>query len=226
MEIELVFGKNVIIWDLDNTLYRETPEFADMLDEAMAKALIEDFGVPMTVEECKARVKESYKLYRDGGEMFYRDFHISQKELSDAYHLRKPVELIVPYDNLANRMSQLSAEQFVFTASNRYASERILKQIGLYDMFKDRFYSVEDFGQFNKNKDAEIYRQYCRKISKKPEDCLFVDDSYSNLEFAKEAGMTTVRIYYKDNSAKDKTYIDMAFRGINGFLDAALVEIS
>ena len=42
----------------------------------MAKALVEDFGVPMTVEECKARVKESYRLYRDGGEMFYRDYHI------------------------------------------------------------------------------------------------------------------------------------------------------
>lgn len=224
MENKLVFGKDVIIWDLDNTLYCETPEFADRLDEVMAQALVEDFGVPMTLEECKARVKESYRLYRDGGEMFYRNYHISQKELSDAYHFRKPVELIVPYDNLADKMAQLHAEQFVFTASNRYASERILKQIGLYEMFKDRFYSVEDFGQFNKNKDAEIYRQYCRKIGKKPEDCLFVDDSYSNLEYAKEAGMTTVRIYYKDNSAKDKTYIDMAFKGLNGFLTAALDE--
>ncbi len=220
----MVFGKNIIIWDLDNTLYRETPEFADMLDETMAKALVEDLGIPMSLKECKARVKESYRLYRDGGEMFYRDYHISQKELSDAYHFRKPVELIVPYDNLAHRMSQLDAEQFVFTASNRYASERILKQIGLYDMFKDRFYSVEDFGQFNKNKDAEIYRQYCRKIRKKPEDCLFVDDSYSNLEYAKEAGMTTARIYYQNNSAKDKPYIDMAFKGLDGFLTAALQE--
>ena len=218
----MIFGKNVIIWDLDNTLYCETPEFADRLDEVMAQALIEDFGVPLSLEECKARVKESYRIYRDGGEMFYRDYHISQKELSDAYHFRKPVELIVPYDNLASRMAKLDAEQFVFTASNRYASERILKQIGLYEMFKDRFYSVEDFGQFNKNKDAEIYLQYCRKINKNPQDCLFVDDSYSNLEYAKQAGLTTVRIYYKNNSAKDKTYIDMAFKGLDGFLTAAL----
>lgn len=222
MENKLIFCKKVIIWDLDNTLYRETPEFADTLDEAMAKALVEDLGVPMSLSDCKARVKESYKLYRDGGELFYKDFHISQKELSDAYHFRKPVELIVPYENLAEKISKLDAEQFIFTASNRYASERILKQIGLYDMFEGRFYSVEDFGQFNKNKDAEIYLQYCRKIGKHPEDCLFVDDSYSNLEFAKEAGMTTVRIYYRENSAKDKTYIDMAFKGIDGFLEAAM----
>lgn len=34
--------------------------------------------------------------------------------------------------------------------------------------------------------------------------------------------MTTVRIYYNENSAKDKTYIDYAYKGINGFLDACL----
>lgn len=222
METNVVFGKEVIIWDLDNTLYRETPEFADLLDETMARALIEDLGVPLGFEECKAKVKESYKNYRDGGEAFYKDYNISPKDLSDAYHLRKPVEKIVPYDHLAERMAQLPAEQFVFTASNRYASERILKQIGLYGMFKDRFYSVEDFGVYKKNESAEVYRRYCEKIGKDPKDCLFVDDSYSNLEFAKEIGMATARIYYNENSAKDKTYIDMAFKGINGFLDAAL----
>lgn len=218
----MIFGKKVIIWDLDNTLYKETPEFADLLDETMAKALIEDFNIPMTLMECKERVKESYRIYRDGGELFYKEYHISQKELSDAYHFRKPVDKIIPYEDLANKMSLLDAEQYIFTASNRYASERILKRIGLFDMFKDRFFSVEDFGQFNKNKDAEIYLQYCRKIGKNPEECLFVDDSYSNLEYAKQAGLTTVRIYYQNNSAKDKTYIDMAFKGLDGFLTAVL----
>ncbi len=220
----MVFGKKVIIWDLDNTLYRETPEFADMLDETMAIALVEDLGVPLDLAECKARVKESYKIHRDGGEAFYEAYNITPKQLSDAYHLRKPVEKIVPYENLAERMSQLDAEQFVFTASNRYASERILKQIGLYEMFKDKFYSVEDFGVYKKNESADVYRKYCKKINKNPEDCLFVDDSYSNLEFAKETGMATARIYYNANSAKDKNYIDMAFKGIDGFLTAALNE--
>ena len=91
----MVFGKKVIIWDLDNTLYRETPEFADMLDGAMAQALVEDLGVDMDYEECKAKVKESYKIYRDGGEFFYKEYNISPKDLSDAYHLRKPVEKIL-----------------------------------------------------------------------------------------------------------------------------------
>ena len=43
-EDEVTLADKIIIWDLDNTLYRITPEFADMLDEATAIAAIEDLG--------------------------------------------------------------------------------------------------------------------------------------------------------------------------------------
>ena len=62
----MIFCKKNIIWDLDNTLYRITPEFADILDEATAIAAIEDLGVPLDFETAKAKVKESYRIYRDG----------------------------------------------------------------------------------------------------------------------------------------------------------------
>ena len=100
----------------------------------------------------------------------------------------------------------------------------LLKHIGLYEFFKDRFYSVEDFGVFKKNENADVYYKFCDKIGAKPEECLFVDDSYSNLEFAKEAGMDTVRIYYRNNSAKDKTYIDYAYKGLESFVEAILPQ--
>ena len=207
--------RKVVIWDLDNTLYRITPEFGDMLDEAMAEALVKDLGIKMSLAECKALVKESYRIYRDGGEVFYRDYGVSPKELFEYYFNRKPVHLIEPYEGLAEKLAQIPFEQYVFTASNRYASEKILKKIGLYEMFKDRFYSVEDFGVYKKNESSTVYRQYCEKIGYKPTECIFVDDSYSNLEFAKEIGMATIRIYYQNNSAKDKEYIDAAYKGID-----------
>ena len=49
-----------------------------------------------------------------------------------------------------------------------------------------------------------------------------LDDSYSNLEFAKEIGMTTVRIFYRENSAKDKQFIDMAYKGVENCIDALI----
>ena len=218
----MVLGKNIVIYDLDDTLYNKTEEFADILDTVMAEALVYDLGLKMDVAKAKERVTESYRIYRDGGEIFYRDYGINPQDLFIAYHRRKPVEKIVPYDNLLAKIEKVPAEQYVFTASDRYASEKILKHLGLYEFFKDRYYSVEDFGVYKKNEDARVYREFCRKINADPTDCVFVDDSYSNLEFAKEAGMTTVRIYYHNNSARDKTYIDYAYKGIENFLEAVL----
>ncbi len=218
----MVFGKNVVIYDLDETLYGKSEKFADILDETMAEALVYDLGLKMDLQKAKDLVTKSYKIYRDGGEIFYQQYGIEPRDLFIAYHKRKPVEKIIPYDNLIDKIKKVPAEQYVFTASDRYASEKILKHLGLYEFFKDRYFSVEDFGVFKKNEDAKVYKDFCRKIGVNPQDAVFVDDSYSNLEFAKEAGMTTVRIYYKNNSAKDKKYIDYAFKGIESFLDKIL----
>ncbi len=213
------FCKHNVIWDLDNTLYRITPEFADMLDEATAVAAIEDFHLPLSFEEAKAKVKESYATYRDGGEIFVREYGISPKDMFVAYHNRKPISPIVPYAGILEKLQKLPINQFIFSTSSRDVCEKILRHIGLYDFFKGRFYSVEDFNCYKKNENADVYRKLCERICVNPHDCIFVDDSYSNLEFAKEIGMTTVRIFYNQNSAKDKTYIDAAYKGIEAFLD-------
>ena len=213
------FCRHNIIWDLDNTLYRITPEFADMLDEATAIAAVKDLGIPMSVEEAKAKVKESYATYRDGGEIFVRDYGVSPKDMFVAYHKRKPIDPIVPYDGILEKLKNIPLNQFIFSTSSREVCEKILKHIGLFDFFKGKFYSVEDFECFKKNENSEVYSKLCNKINVRPTDCIFVDDSYSNLEFAKEIDMTTVRIYYNQNSAKDKTFIDAAYKGLQSFLD-------
>lgn len=213
------FNSTVLIWDLDNTLYRITPELADMLDAAMAEALVYDLGVPLDFETTKAKVKESYRIFRDGGEFFYRDYGISPKDLFRTYNYRNPIDEIKPYDSLAEKIISLPMRQYVFTASNRYASEKILQRIGLHDFFKDNFFSVEDFGCYKKNESADVYHKLCQAINAKPKDCMFVDDSYSNLEMAKKCGMKTVRIFYNGNSTKDKDFIDYAYKGVNAFVD-------
>ena len=226
------FCKKNIIWDLDNTLYRITPEFADMLDEATAVAAVKDLGVNLSLEDAKSKVKESYLVYRDGGEVFVRDYGISPKDMFFAYHNRKPIDPIVPYEGILEKLEKLPCRQYIFSTSTRDVCEKILKHIGLYDFFKGKFFSVEDFGTYKKNENADVYIKLCQKINVDPKDCIFVDDSYSNLEFAKQIGMTTVRIYYNQNSAKDKTYIDdyaaLRFEDLEAFFSdfASYLEIS
>lgn len=212
---------NVIVWDLDNTLYRETPEFHDLMDTITAEAAIEDLKLPLDMPTAKSLVTESYKTYRDGGEIFVRDFGVSPKEIFDAYHKRKEghLEPIVPYQGLLERLQKLNCPQYIFSTSSRDACEAILKHLGLFEFFTDRFYSVEDFDCYKKNESADVYLKFCAKIGEKPQNCLFVDDSYSNLEFAKKAGMQTVRLCHGKPNDKATEYIDYAADNIDECLD-------
>ena len=216
-------NKKAIIWDLDNTLYPITKEFGNLLDEIMAKVAVEEFGVKLSFEEAVKTVRESYSKYRDGGQIFYDEYGIDKVDFYHAYSnnrkIKEAVDKIVPVRGLPKKIKKIKLEQFVFSHSSRKTCEAIFKKIGLWEIFKERFYSVEDFGIFTKNSEPDIYLKLCKKIKQKPADCIFVDDSYSNLEPSKETGMTTVRIYYNDNSTGDKEYIDAAYKGVISFID-------
>ena len=66
----------VIVWDLDNTLYRETPELHEYLDRITAEAAVEDLHLPLDLKTAQEMVKESYREYRDGGEIFVQKYKI------------------------------------------------------------------------------------------------------------------------------------------------------
>lgn len=214
-----LLNKTNIIWDLDNTLYRMSPEQHEGYDDAMAIALIEDLGIKMDFETVKQMVKDSYKKYRDGGMVFYKEHGIDDVELYNAYHDRLPIELIKPYDNLLPQLSVLKQEQYIFTHAPHKAAKKTLEQIGLYEFFKDKIYSIEDFDYLKKNETPNVYYFLCEKIGVDPKDCIFVDDSYSNLKYPKQIGMTTVRLFYRENP-EEEHYIDYAYNGAFAFLDA------
>jgi pyrimidine 5'-nucleotidase len=218
-------GKKAAIFDLDNTLYPHSKEFSALLDAVMAQVLVEEFGVPLSFEEALAKVHQSYHDYRDGGELFYREYGVDKQKFYHAYHdyeIKHAVDKIVPTVGLAEKLAQVKMAQFVFTYSSLKACEHILRHLGLYEIFKGRFYSVEDFGILSKNDGTRVYKMLCERIGFAPSECIFVDDSYSNLEYPKELGMATVRIYYSDNASGDKDYIDAAYRGVGAFLDECI----
>lgn len=206
-----MLNKKVLIWDLDNTLYRITSEIGHNLDKTMAKVAVEDLGIPLSFEEALNAVKESFAKYRDGGEIFYNEHGVDIKEFYEKYHANVPHNNIVPFEGLGDELRSLDAQQYIFTYSTIELATRIVKQIGLWDVFQGRIYSVENFNTYKKNEDEKVYVDLCKKIGHAPEDCMFIDDSYSNLEFAGKAGMTTVRIYYKNEDSKHMGNADYAF---------------
>ena len=53
--------RKTIIWDLDNTLYFETEEYKNKLNEATAAAAIKEFNVPLDFERVEWRKQKTEK---------------------------------------------------------------------------------------------------------------------------------------------------------------------
>ena len=62
-------------------------------------------------ERAKELVTESYRIYRDGGEIFYKEYGIRPEDLFKAYHKRKPIEKIEPYENLLEKLQNQMLEK-------------------------------------------------------------------------------------------------------------------
>lgn len=87
-----VCEQKAIIWDLDNTLYRITPEFGDILDSVMARVCVEQLGVDLDFETAKAKVKESFAQYRDGGEIFIATMGLTSRNFTTPITIMFPMK--------------------------------------------------------------------------------------------------------------------------------------
>lgn len=95
-------------------------------------------------------------------------------------------------------LKEKGADLNILTASPHVTLDPCLKRIGIYDLFTN-VWSCDDF---NTTKgDPEIYKMAAKKLGKKVNEILFVDDNLNADKTAKAAGMKVSGIY--DDSSKE-----------------------
>ena len=88
----------------------------------------------------------------------------------------------------------------VLTASPHVTLDACLKRLEIYDLF-DNVWSCDDFN--TTKADPEIYSMAAKKLNKKVDEVLFLDDNLNADKTAKTAGMKVCGVY--DDSSKDYT---------------------
>ncbi len=89
----------------------------------------------------------------------------------------------------------------VLTASPHITLDACLKRLKIFDLF-DNVWSCDDFA--TTKSDPEIYKMAAKRLGKKVEDILFLDDNYNADKTTKDAGMMACGVY--DKYSED--YID------------------
>ena len=185
----------VIFFDCDDCLYKNDWRVAKLLT-----AKIESF----CSERLAMREGHAYELYKKYGTCLrgmQLENIIDEKVLEEYLEYSHDVPLhehIAPDPALREMLQSLdpAVPKWVFTASTRSHATRCLELLGVLDMFEG-IIDVRAVEWVTKH-DEEAYRRAMAvaglPASQRPETCLFLDDSTSNMKTAKAVGWQTVLV--------------------------------
>ena len=106
-------------------------------------------------------------------------------------------ERVIQSKRLRNCLQRLSGRKVVFTNAPMSYALRVLKLMGIDDMFECVF-SVESTG-FHPKPSLRGFAQLLKAIKAKPSDCVMLEDNPEALMTAKRLGMKTVLVSKKLN---------------------------
>lgn len=185
------------LFDFDGTLVDSMPAFV----RVMLKVL-DDNGVKYGKDIVKIITPLGYK---GSAEYFQKlGLKLSVDEIISTINklaIDEYAHNIIAKPNVKEVLIELKnrgADLNVLTASPHIMLDPCLKRLGLYDLFSN-VWSCEDFSTTKAN--PEIYKLAARKIGKKVDEIVFLDDNFNACTTAKLAGMKVFGVY--DKSSED-----------------------
>ena len=186
------------LFDFDGTLVDSMPSFV--------------FGVLKVLDDHQIKYgDEIVKIITPLGllgtaKYFIKDFNLDYKEeelvevfkanMREDYFYKIPAKSNV--EKTLKTLKERGDSLNVLTASPHETLDACLKRLGLYDLF-DNVWSCEDFS--TTKTDPEIYKQAAKKLNKKTNEVLFLDDNIFANQTAKKASMKSCGVY--DQSSSD-----------------------
>ena len=184
----------VWIFDLDDTLHDASSHIFPVMNRAMTQYIMDTLELDETA---------AFNLRQH----YWRVYGATLKGLmrhhgTDPHHFLQETHTLADLDTmvlqtqgLRNLIRRLPGRKVVFTnAPMRYAL-RVLKLLGIHDMFETVF-SVEST-RFHPKPSVRGFRQLLRSIKAKPGDCVMLEDNLPALMTAKRMGMRTVYVSKK-----------------------------
>lgn len=196
-------GRYVFFFDIDNCLYPKSTKIHELMKEYIHKYFVSH----LSLDDEEAQMLHS-QYYRDYGlalEGLVRFHHIDaleyNKEVDDALPLDK---ILRPDNALRVMLSSIDRTKvrklWLFTNAYKSHGERVVKLLGIDDLFDGMTFC--DYGEIPlvcKPK-FEMFDKAMREAGVTRKDrCLYVDDSYLNVQAAMKYGWTAGSVLYVES---------------------------
>ena len=208
-----------IIWDLDNTFYRFTPEFRFSCNQAAAKAVIQ-MGFDRPYDECLEIAIHSSKEHHFSLHTFINEYGLNYNKLHVLFHQNMRHDLIAPIDGVVEKIKSLTIPQIILTNGSREWAVGALDHIGAHGIFNhNQILAMEDVQMTAKARGSFGYERALEYLSMPSTEVIFIDDLDRNLAKAKEIGLNTAYVHHGEALEIMPAYMDHQFCNPIDFID-------
>ena len=183
-------GRDVWVFDLDNTLYPAECDLFAEIDQRMT-----DFVARfLHLERAEARaIQKAY--YAEHGTTLKGLMSLHGMAPEEFLHHVHEIDLspLPKLPNLAQAIRALPGRKFVYTNGSRRHAERVTNHMGLGDAFDGQF-AIED-SAYAPKPDPQSYALFCNRFSIAPNRAVFFEDLLRNLVPAHALGFKTVLVH-------------------------------
>jgi len=181
---------DMLLFDLDNTLYDPARELFSLIDVRINRYMREVVGIhPAEVDGLRRRYWAEYGVTLQG---LIRHYQVDPEDYLDYVHDVDVSSRLDPDAELRRVLEQLPQRKAVFTNGSAGHADRVLDRLGLRDQFEEIFdirvanYQPKPF--------AAPYHRVLEHLGMQGTDCTMIEDSVENLKTAKQLGMKTVLV--------------------------------
>jgi putative hydrolase of the HAD superfamily len=181
---------DVLIFDLDNTLYSAEKQLFSLIDVRINRYMTEIVGIPdLRVDALRREYWARYGVTLQG---LIRHHDVDPEHYLDYVHDVDVFSLLSPDPLLREVLSGLPHRKAVFTNGSDSHAGRVLSALGIQDIFEE-IYDIRVAGYLPKPF-AEPYLAVLTKLGVKGDRCIMIEDSQENLHTAKQLGMGTILV--------------------------------
>lgn len=181
---------DIILFDLDNTLYPPQRELFSLIDVRINRYMCEVVGIPShDVDDLRRSYWERYGVTLQG---LIRHYGIDPEDYLTYVHDVDIPSRLTADTQLRDVLSSLTQRRMVFTNGSLCHADRVLAALGIEDLFETVFdiriaaYQPKPF--------PEPYLAVLDQLGASAAHCVMVEDTRENLRTAKNLGMKTILV--------------------------------
>jgi putative hydrolase of the HAD superfamily len=181
---------DVLIFDLDNTLYPAERQLFNLIDVRINRYMTEIVGIP--APQVDGLRREYWRLYGVTLQGLIRHHAVDPEDYLLYVHDIDVNSRLTPDPTLREALATLPQRKAVFTNGSLCHASRVLAALGIDDMF-EKIYDIR-IADYQPKPFPEPYHAVLAGLCAPPERCIMIEDSRANLQTAKKLGMGTILI--------------------------------